>query len=53
MGFALAAFFVSIVLIFVAPSVGILALLLTFIWVVVAICVTILGWGFWGGKRKS
>ncbi|MBT5571710.1 MAG: hypothetical protein HOJ90_10875 [Alphaproteobacteria bacterium] len=53
MAVALAAFFVSIVLIFVVPPVGIIALPLTFIWVIIAFCVSILGWGFRGGKRKS
>ncbi len=45
MAVALAAFFVSIVLIFVVPPVGLIALPLTFIWVIVAFCVTVLGWG--------
>jgi len=53
MGIALAAFFVSIVLIFVAFPIGIVATPLTAIWVIIAFCVSILGWGFRGGKRKS
>lgn len=52
MGVALAAFFVSIVLIFVAPFVAVFAVPLTLIWVIVAFCITVLGWGF-GGKKKS
>jgi len=50
---ALAAFFVSIVLIFVVPPVGLIALPLTFIWVIVAFCVTVLGWGFGRGKKSG
>jgi hypothetical protein len=52
MAVALAAFFVSIVLIFVVPPVGLIALPLTFIWVIVAFCVTVLGWGFGRGKKR-
>lgn len=53
MGIALAAFFVSIVLIFVAPPVGIIATPLTAIWVVIAFCVTVLGWTFGLGKKPD
>ena len=53
MTIALTAFFVSVVLIFVVPPVGIIATPLTAIWVVIAFCITVLGWGFRGGKNKS
>ena len=53
MAVALAAFFVSIVLIFVVTPVGLIALPLTVIWVVVAFCVTVLGWGFGRGKKSD
>ena len=53
MAVALLAFFVSIILIFVAPPVGIIAILLTTIWVVVAFCVTVLGWTFGLGKKSG
>jgi hypothetical protein len=52
MAFALAAFCVSIVLIVVVPPLGFVALPLTFTWVLIAFCVTVLGWGFRGGKKK-
>ena len=52
MGVALAAFFGSIVLIFVAFPIGIVATPLTAIWVIIAFCVKVLGWGF-GSKSKS
>ena len=52
MGVALAAFFVSIVLLFVVPPVGLIALPLSVIWVIVAFCVTVLGWGFGRGKKS-
>jgi hypothetical protein len=52
MAAALASFFLSIVLIFIIPSVGILALLLTFIWVVIVFCVTIMGWRFRGSGKE-
>lgn len=53
MAVALAAFFVSIVLVFVVPPVGIIAVPLTLIWVVIAFCVTVLGWGFGRGKKSD
>ena len=53
MAVALLAFFVSIVLIFVAPPVGIIATPPTAIWVVVAFCVTVLGWTFGLGKKSG
>jgi hypothetical protein len=53
MGVALAAFFVAIVLLFVVPPVGLVAVPLTAIWVVIAFCVTVLGWGFGRGKKSD
>lgn len=53
MAVALAAFFVSIVLIFIVPPVGLIALPLTFLWVIIAFCVTVLGWGFGRGKKSD
>ncbi len=50
---ALAAFFVSVVLIFVVPPVGLIATPLTAIWVIVAFCVTVLGWGFRGSRKTD
>lgn len=53
MGIALAAFFVSIILVFTTGPLGLLALLLTSIWVVIAFCVTVLGWTFGLGKKSG
>ncbi|MEP4377748.1 MAG: hypothetical protein ABJ215_02435 [Alphaproteobacteria bacterium] len=51
MGVAIVALLVSIILIFVAPPVGIVAAPLCAIWVVLAFVFKVLGWGF-GGKRS-
>ena len=50
MGIAVAALIVSIILIFVAPPIGIVATPLAAIWVVCAFMFKVLGWGFRGGK---
>lgn len=50
MGVAIAALIVPIILIFVAPPVGIIAAQLSAIWVVLAFVFKVLGWGFGGGR---